>query len=62
MSEYLNDLLDTLGRLPGLESYSRVIEAIRAKYDVDHVHYFAVSLGLLALSMLCFKSYQMYDG
>jgi DNA-binding CsgD family transcriptional regulator len=46
MSERLNAILEKLSNLPQLESFGDTIEAIRATYDVDHVYYYAVSLGL----------------
>lgn len=46
MSERLQTLLEQLNKLPDLVSFSSTIDAIRDAYDVDHVHYFALSLGL----------------
>ena len=46
MSERLQRLLESLNQLTDLASFSSIIETIRATYDVDHVHYFALSLGL----------------
>jgi DNA-binding CsgD family transcriptional regulator len=46
MSDRLNAILEKLSGLPQLESFGDTIEAIRAAYDVDHVYYFAASLGL----------------
>ena len=46
MSERLNAILEKLSNLPQLESFGDTIEAIRATYDVDHVYYYAISLGL----------------
>lgn len=46
MSERLNTILELLTELPSLGSYADIIEAVRATYDVDHVTYYAVSLGL----------------
>jgi DNA-binding CsgD family transcriptional regulator len=46
MSDRLNAILEKLSSLPQLESFGDTIEAIRAAYDVDHVYYYAISLGL----------------
>lgn len=46
MSERLNTILERLTTLPELGSFGDIIEAIRATYDVDHVSYYAMSLGL----------------
>jgi DNA-binding CsgD family transcriptional regulator len=46
MSDRLNAILEKLSSLPQLESFGDTIEAIRAAYDVDHVYYYALSLGL----------------
>lgn len=43
-------ILENLSRLPGLASFGDTIEAIRAAYDVDHVYYYAISMGLQARS------------
>ncbi len=50
MSDRLNTILENLSSLPQLEGFGDTIEAIRATYDVDHVHYVALSLGLAARS------------
>ena len=50
MSDRLNAILEKLGDLPRMEAFGDTIEAIRAAYDVDHVHYVAISLGLEARS------------
>lgn len=46
MSDRLNTILEKLSSLPQLEAFGDTIEAIRATYDVDHVYYYAISLGL----------------
>lgn len=51
MSDRLNTILERLSDLPGLEAFGDTIEAIRAAYDVDHVYYYAISLGLGVRSM-----------
>ena len=51
MSERLNTILEKLSRLPELASFGDIIEAIRSTYDVDHVYYYAISLGLDARPM-----------
>lgn len=38
--------MERLSRIPDLSGLGAVIEAIRASYDVDHVYYYAVSLGI----------------
>ncbi len=50
MSERLNAILERLGVLPDLSAFGDIIDAIRATYDVDHVYYYALSLGLDARS------------
>jgi DNA-binding CsgD family transcriptional regulator len=50
MSDRLNAILEKLTDLPKMEAFGDTIEAIRAAYDVDHVHYVALSLGLEARS------------
>lgn len=46
MSERLNAILETLGDLPDLTRFADIIELIRGVYDIDHISYFAMSLGL----------------
>ena len=46
MSERLNTVLEKLHALPELTSFGDIIEIIRDIYDVDHVCYYAMSLGL----------------
>ena len=46
MSDQLNKILETLQTMPNLEKFDGIIEAIRDIYDVDHVCYYARSLGL----------------
>lgn len=46
MSNALNDIVQKLSCTPDLSGLGDVVEAIRATYDVDHVYYYAVSLGL----------------
>ncbi|MEO1492622.1 MAG: LuxR family transcriptional regulator [Pseudomonadota bacterium] len=46
MSERLNGILERLGQLPEVSAFGDIIDAIRAAYDVDHVYYYALSLGL----------------
>ncbi len=46
MPTRLNDILERLSTLPDMGSFAAIIEAIRAIYDVDHVYYYALSLGL----------------
>lgn len=46
MSDRLNTILEKLSSLPQLEAFGDTIDAIRATYDVDHVYYYAISLGL----------------
>jgi DNA-binding CsgD family transcriptional regulator len=46
MSDRLNKILEKLKNLPRLEAFGDTIEAIRETYDVDHVYYYAISLGL----------------
>lgn len=48
MSDRLNAILEKLSDLPELDGFGDIIEAIRAAYDVDHVYYYALSLGLEA--------------
>lgn len=50
MSDRLNTILEKLTDLPQLEKFGDTIETIRATYDVDHVYYVALSLGLEARS------------
>ena len=50
MSDRLNSTLERLANLPELGSFGDIIEAIRAAYDVDHVYYYALSMGLEARS------------
>jgi DNA-binding CsgD family transcriptional regulator len=50
MSDRLNAILEKLSDLPQMEAFGDTIEAIRATYDVDHVYYYAISLGLEARS------------
>lgn len=50
MSDRLNAILEKLSSLPQLESFGDTIEAIRSTYEVNHVHYVAISLGLEARS------------
>lgn len=46
MSNALNEILVKLSTMDDLAGLGSIIEAIRATYDVDHVYYYAVSLGL----------------
>lgn len=46
MSEHLSRILEQLQHLPDLGGFGNIIEAIRGVYDVDHVSYYALSLGL----------------
>jgi DNA-binding CsgD family transcriptional regulator len=50
MSDRLNTILEKLTNLPQLEAFGDTIEAIRSTYEVSHVHYVAISLGLEARS------------
>jgi DNA-binding CsgD family transcriptional regulator len=50
MSDRLNTILEKLTNLPQLGAFGDTIEAIRSTYDVSHVHYVALSLGLEARS------------
>lgn len=45
MSRALDDIVERLSSTPDLSGLGDVIEAIRSAYDVDHVYYYAVSLG-----------------
>lgn len=42
--------MERLASLPELGSFGDIIDAIRAAYDVDHVYYYALSMGLEARS------------
>ncbi len=46
MSDALNAIVEKLSVIPDLSGLGEVIEAIRSTYDVDHVYYYALSLGL----------------
>lgn len=46
MSNALNEILEKLSAMHDLAGLGTIIEAIRSTYDVDHVYYYAVSLGL----------------
>lgn len=46
MSDALNAIVEKLSATPDLSGLGEVIEAIRSTYDVDHVYYYALSLGL----------------
>jgi DNA-binding CsgD family transcriptional regulator len=46
MSERLNAILEKLGALQQVAAFGDIIDAIRGAYDVDHVYYYALSLGL----------------
>lgn len=46
MSERLSEILERLGSLPNMGSFAAIIETIRSVYDVDHVNYYAISLGV----------------
>ena len=46
MSNRINELLTKLQTLPDLGSFGAIIDAVRDIYDVDHVCYYARSLGL----------------
>lgn len=46
MSNHLSKILEKLEVLPELEQFGAIIDAIRETYDVDHVCYYARSLGL----------------
>lgn len=55
MSDRLNRILERLEQLPRLEAIGDTIEAIRDVYDVDHVYYYAISLGLEARAQEDYK-------
>ncbi|MEM7525957.1 MAG: LuxR family transcriptional regulator [Pseudomonadota bacterium] len=46
MSKALDEIVAKLSTIPDLSALGNVVEAIRATYDVDHVYYYALSLGL----------------
>lgn len=46
MSHNLSQILEKLEALPELDQFGGIIEAIRDTYDIDHVCYYAQSLGL----------------
>lgn len=46
MANAVNDIVEKLSCTPDLSGLGDVVEAIRATYDVDHVYYYAVSLGV----------------
>ena len=46
MSERLKTILDDLNELPELGQFASIIESIRDAYDVDHISYYAISLGI----------------
>ncbi len=46
MSDALNAIVEKLSNIPDLSGLGEVIEAIRGAYQVDHVYYYALSLGL----------------
>lgn len=46
MSDALNAIVEKLSDTRDLSGLGEVIEAIRSTYDVDHVYYYALSLGL----------------
>lgn len=46
MSERLNKILEELGGLPEVAAFGDTIEAIRNAYEVEHVYYYALSLGV----------------
>ena len=46
MSKALNAIVEQLSNTPELSGLGEVIELIRGTYDVDHVNYHAISLGL----------------
>ena len=46
MSRHLSEILEKLERLGELGRFGDIIETIRGAYDVDHVCYYARSLGL----------------
>ncbi len=46
MSVRLNEILERLGSLPDLGSFDDIIEIVRDIYAVDHVYYYAISLGI----------------
>lgn len=48
MSRVLDGIVDRLSNIPDLSGLGDLIEAIRTSYRVDHVYYYAVSLGLEA--------------
>ncbi len=50
MSDQLNAIIERLRGLPELVAFDEIIEAIRGTYDVDHVYYYAISLGVTAQS------------
>ena len=46
MSIQLNAILERLQSLPSLGAFGGIINAVRGAYDVDHVTYYAISLGI----------------
>ncbi|MEM7270464.1 MAG: autoinducer binding domain-containing protein, partial [Pseudomonadota bacterium] len=42
----LNQIVEKLSVIPDLSGLGDIIEAVRSVYDVDHVYYYAVSLGV----------------
>lgn len=46
MSGRLNEILERLGTIPDLGAFADIIETVRSVYDVDHVYYYAISLGI----------------
>lgn len=46
MSTQLNAILEQLQSLPNLGAFGGIINAVRGTYDVDHVTYYAISLGI----------------
>ncbi|MEM7684823.1 MAG: autoinducer binding domain-containing protein, partial [Pseudomonadota bacterium] len=46
MSTRLNTILERLQTLPSLGGFGAIIDVVRGTYDVDHVTYYAVSLGI----------------
>ncbi len=46
MSTRLNTILEELQSLPSLGAFGGIINVIRSTYEVDHVTYYAISLGI----------------
>ncbi len=46
MSAHINQIVERLSSIRNLSEIGAIIDATRQTYDVDHVYYYAVSLGL----------------